>query len=416
MRKNLKALIAVILAALLFLLPGCGRRGKGDVSSVGGGSVSSDPGSASQPGDGQNPGDDGQGGEAGSEEPGGAAGDENGGENSGGDDGEAENDVVDPVYADYVKEEYTYRDYILNRKNSEGKFAVFFFRSDLNMSTFTGASNSGDNTFIIAPDGTTMLIDMNTTGCVSYAIDSIKKLGVKKIDYLVVSHAHEDHMGGYKEVFGSGLEIKRLYTTGSLYFTQGNGMYTELFKTADDMGVPRAVLEEGDKFGFGPAEVEILFPFKGHDWEASYKEGNLNNESMCMRITYKKASFFFGGDIGDAGYEQRQMIQKYGERMRCDVVKMNHHGVAGNNPTDWIDFMKPKIAVGMADSPPSPGVILAYAGAGAATFHTGLDGTVLVTTDGGGTYDIQVEKDRQPGTSFTDLIKPVNGHITVKAG
>ncbi len=445
MKLKWHSVIAACLAVMLLLMAGCGKKDKGVVSSSGGEGSYSSGGGAGFGGNGNGTGENG--GEAGNNEngsggnvggtgngadggsgPAGNTGTGSGsggaGTNGGGNAGSVESEAwSDTVFADYAKTEYTFRDYILDRKNLDGKLAVFYFRSDY--SGFPGGFDPGDNEFILAPDGTTIMIDVNGSGCNSYMIDSIKKLGIKKIDHLFISHTHEDHMGGYREVLNS-FEIGTLYTSASLFYTQGKGMYHELLDMAKKKGIHCEVIssktskdtgksETPYSFNCGPVNVQIFYPWEDMDWEASFKDASLNNESVCMKLTYKNSTFWFGGDIGDNGTEQREMMAKYGDLIKCDIVKMNHHSIQDNNQPDWIEFMHATAAIGVGGKPNGLSAMTNWTGDGVLAFHTGLDGTVLVTTDGSRTYDIQVEKHRSNALYAGLLEEKADGHYKIKA-
>ena len=97
--------------------------------------------------------------------------------------------------------EYKYRDVICDLSLTEGKFACYFFRSNLLRPKPVGVTTSGDATLLIAPDGTTMLIDTNLTPVTARVVDYLNRMGISKLDYLMLSHSDVDHYGGYEALF-----------------------------------------------------------------------------------------------------------------------------------------------------------------------------------------------------------------------
>lgn len=423
MANRLKALTAAVLAVMLVLLCGCGKKGGGVLSSSPGGAG----GSSSAPGspDGETDGDETDGGTGGEEEPGGDGSDDGG--NLPADDGELADDMVDDgeeeeeisEYAEYLADEYTYRDIILNRKDINGKFAVFFFRS--------GCSNEGDFirggdcTLLVAPDGTTMVIDCTTRGNVAYIIDSLKKLGITAVDYFVSTHFHNDHCDGYKEFFDN-IKVGEFWWTGADYYETSGGSGTGMLKMVRKLGIPERVLDwESEPLKFGPATVECVWPDKGHDWAADQAKINNggdaniieNSSSLSLKFTWKKASFFFGGDISyDA---EEAIVARYGSKIQCDIVKMNHHGCDQQNKLPWINAVKPLVAVAMQSDLHDENVFMRYVNCGVVAMHSTIDGTVRITTSGDGTYDVQSEHDRGEDNYFNEYLHAVKGHFQIKA-
>lgn len=303
---------------------------------------------------------------------------------------------------------YEYQDVVLDRSITEGKFACYFFRSDYDYVTWTGSSHAGDSTLLIAPDGTTMLIDCNTTVNTAHVVDYLQRLGIKKLDYFVNSHFHSDHMGGIETLIRN-IEIGQVFTNSADYYADGKAFPNNFMKSLDEAGIPHSVLKEGDEFMFGEAHVKVYSPPEDFDY-TSTKGSAENDGSIVFKFTYGDSSFLFGGDIFLAMEEE--LMAKYGDELKSDVVKMNHHGYIYSEGTEWIKTIGAKIACGEMSSVPSDTVFFRYVLNGAVTMHTALDGTCLVYTDGDGTYDVQVEMERiydMYGSLETD-----NGHLRVE--
>ncbi len=419
MKYKMKGAAAAVLAVLMIILSGCGGRKTGGVSSVGGGPAASG-GEVSGGGNGgtssgqQNGGENDTGGGQDAEDPGAG-----GGQSSEEPSGTVDEDI-DEAYVEYVAKENKYRDALLNKKNWQGKFAVFFLRSESEPANpLSGETRiGGDHTLVISPDGKTMLVDCNITGNVSYTVDFLKRLGIKKLDYFVNSHPHDDHFGGYKYIFDN-FEIDQLVTNYSQIYTDPTGgPHNMIERFRKETGKDPVRVQEGDKFALGSVSVTVYNPPADTDWENEVANDHTNGNSLALRLTYKKASLWLGGDCEDAYglVPLRRMAQKYGAAIQTDVVKFNHHGHNMNGcPEPWLNAVKPKIAVGETSNVLSDAVMLAYEDAGASTFHVALDGTVLVTTSGDGTYDIQAEKDRDEFSFFAGSNKQTNGYMRVSA-
>ncbi len=435
MKYRMKGAAAAVLAVLMIILSGCGGRKTDGVSSGGfsssGGSSSavSGGGNGGTASEQQNGGENVSGGGQNAEDPGAGGGqsseEQNGGGNSGSGDSEEPSDTlnkgIDEAYAEFTATEFKYRDALLNKKNWEGKFAVFFLRSEGEPTNpLSGEQNhSGDNTLVISPEGKTMLVDCNHSAGTAYLVYFLQKLGIKKLDYFVSSHPHADHLEGYWQILDN-FEVEHIISNYSPIYTKPSGEFPyKFYEKAQKLGIEFKQVSEGYSFSFGSVSVKVYNPPADTDWTKEAENDQYNPNSLALRLTYKKASLWLGGDCEEAyGLTPLQrMAKKYGSEIQSDIVKMNHHGfnMAGC-PGSWLDVVKPKIAVGEMSIVQSDSVLLTYQNRGVATFHVALDGTVLVTTSGDGTYDIQTEKDRDEFSFFAGMNNQKNGFMRVTAG
>ena len=313
---------------------------------------------------------------------------------------------------DEVSSYYKYSDVVFDRSIVEGKFAVYFIHSDASMNTYESNTVSGDSVLLIAPDGTTMLIDCNMTSCASRVVAVLQRLGITKLDYFVNTHPHGDHIGGWSVLLRY-MDIGQVYINGSkIYESTGNRYVTGFLDALNEKNIPYDTLYQGDELEFGGAQIEVLWPSPDTDWETCEPTDLLQNDySIVMRVSYKDSSFLFGGDIGRA--TESTLVDTYSEKLRTDIVKMNHHGYTDTSESDkWLDTVQSKIAVAMYYSAHSEESMYRYVLRETTPLYTGIDKTCLVYTSGDGTYDVQVEKDR----SFYDYLLPdmTDGHFTVE--
>lgn len=387
-------IISIILILALLLLPGCNKSGNEDLKNK------SENGNASR--------EDALG------EDTSATGDEDSKNKS--EDGNASREGV--------LEEYT--SVILDRSLIEGQFAVYFFQSVTNTSSYSGSTQGGDSVLLISPDGKTLLYDCSTIVNSSYIAYALQELGIKKIDYFVNSHPHIDHLGGFQT-------IVRYFEVGQVYLPSNEaeyddvveeGGYTKAFwDTVKKQNIPYAFLKEGDTFQFGTdIDVKVYNPPENLDFDNIDE----NEWSLLLKFVYKDSSVLLGGDLGNNEVKlgrasESELVAKYGSELQADVAKMNHHGeslVGGLTKAgsrQWREAVAAKIWVGCRARFADEEQYFNYGAKGAKVFHCFMDGTVLVHTSGDGTYEVQVEKERTAETAeyygSNDL---VNGHVTVK--
>lgn len=326
---------------------------------------------------------------------------------------------------DDVETEGDYSNIIFNRSLVKGKFATYFFRSDVLYQSYSWKGKGGDSVFLISPDGKTLLYDCSTPMNAPYIASALQKLGVKKIDYFVNSHPHIDHLGGFS-IISRYFDIGHIYLmpceNGYTNITAQGGYAVAFWERVQELKIPYSYLAEGDTFQFGTdVSVKVYNPPGNVDFDAVGYD--YNETSLILKFIYKDSSVLLAGDTGNNAEKlgratETELARKYGSELQADVSKMNHHGDANANGNtkagspDWLNAVNSKIYVGMYGSFTDVKQYYTYVATGAKVFHSSMDGTVLVYTSGNGTYDVQVERDRYVDTyGKYDM---VDGHMTVK--
>jgi competence protein ComEC len=194
--------------------------------------------------------------------------------------------------------------------------------------------------------------------------------GIRRIDVLVVTHAHEDHSGG-------AAAMAENFRPGRIWV--GANPPQAFLAAAGRLHIPIDAMRAGEPFPFGGATIEPLSPPPGY---ASIRPGN--NDSLAFRISYGSRSFLLTGDM------ERPMEQRILSAARIghvDVLKVGHHGSKTSTTQEFLDAASPSIAIVSAGFENSFGhphrdVITRLATRHAAILRTDLDGLVTVRTDG----------------------------------
>lgn len=338
----------------------------------------------------------------------------------------SESDTEDSGRDETLPVSEPYADALYDRAALNGKMAVYFFGSDGSVTDSKGTQRrGGDAVLVIAPDGSTMLIDFSTGANSQYLLSSLKKLGVEKIDIAAVTMADMTHVEGYSLIMQS-FPIGKLVTGGynlpaeemnELAKTYdrakiGDRIYDRLLADAKSKGIQRQIVAEGDSFALGEVKVEVLNPPRGY---ADYSQSTdaWAGGSLLLKLTWKSASFLIGGDLLIKNEEE--IAARLGSRLDADVIKINNHGYKTSNSLTWQDAVSAKVAVAeygaeAADNP-ADSVIISYGSTGCVTLLTAQDGTVLVSTSGDGSYDVQVGRDRS--SMLYGTLDAASGHIKV---
>lgn len=192
----------------------------------------------------------------------------------------------------------------------------------------------GDSEFIQLPDGKCMLIDASTSDCAERIIDFISSLGYSKIDYLVATHPHADHIGSMKAVVEH-------FDIGEIYMPRASAntkTYENLLLAIADKGLRINTAKAGVTVIQNDAlSAEFLAPVK-----ASYD--NLNNYSAVLRLQYGNNVFLFMGDAEDTAEMDILKTSEKG-KLKADVLKVGHHGSKTASGFEFVSAVSPKAAV-----------------------------------------------------------------------
>jgi len=240
----------------------------------------------------------------------------------------------------------------------------------------------GDSLLVVLPRGETMLIDgggrlvygrqRNSNLDIGEDVVSLYlwSRGIRRIDVMVATHAHQDHIGGLGAIM-SNFKPRELWT--------GANPPAELLEQARRLGIPSSEKHPARRVERSGATLEVLAPADDY---AAEKVGN--NDSLVLRITYGSRSFLLTGDM-ERGIEARLLAS--GADLHADVLKVGHHGSRTSSTQAFLDAVSPSVALisaGYENSfgHPHPDVLGRLSARHAAVLRTDLDGLVTARTDG----------------------------------
>jgi competence protein ComEC len=235
----------------------------------------------------------------------------------------------------------------------------------------------GDATLVGLPDGKQMLVD----GGGRFGDDEMRvgqrllapalhTLGVERIDYLVLSHEHPDHLQGVLWA-AAYFEVGEFWESG---VPPASHEYQELKWVLAARGVPVRALAAGHPFQAGGALIEPLWPLD----PGVAASGDANDTSLVFRLRHGKASVLFTGDLGA---EAEQELVARGVPLGCTVLKVGHHGSRYASSEEFLAAVAPKAAVisagyGNSFHLPAPSTVARLQARGIRVYRTDLDGTV----------------------------------------
>lgn len=186
-----------------------------------------------------------------------------------------------------------------------------------------------DSTLIIS-DKKTMLIDAGTNEMGEKVVENIKKLGIERIDYLIGTHPHEDHIGGLDDVIKN-FEIGIIYMPKIQTNTK---TFEDVLDAIAEKNLTITIPKKGEKFILGKAECEIMLCGTGTKEE---KE-NLNLSSIVTKVTYGNQNYLFMGDAEKENEQSRTWT-------KVNVLKVGHHGSDTSSSVKFLEQVEPQIAI-----------------------------------------------------------------------
>ncbi len=229
----------------------------------------------------------------------------------------------------------------------------------------------GDSIFIELPTNETVLIDSGEKKYSDFIVSYIKNCGYTKLNYIVATHPHADHIGGLSEII-SELDFDKIYMTNAITTTS---TYEKLLTT---------IQNKGKKISRAKAGVSII------DTDSTLLEfvapvedeyDNLNNYSAVLKLEYYNNSFLF---TGDAEKESEEQITA---DIKADVLKVGHHGSSSSTSDEFLKKVSPDYAVISCGKNndyghPHTEILERLEEKNIAIFRTDLQGTIVFICDG----------------------------------
>lgn len=164
-------------------------------------------------------------------------------------------------------------------------------------------------------------------------VDSLLARGVDTLDWVVLSHNHRDHIGGFLELAGRGVFVRRLYMGPD---TAGAFFRDSVLRVARALGTPVDTLLRGENvsFGGGGNGFEVL-------WPASYLRVGENRASVVLLGKFGASKILLTGDLDSVG--ERHVLEM-NPTLSAELLQVAHHGSAGSNTLSFLSQVSPKYA------------------------------------------------------------------------
>lgn len=228
------------------------------------------------------------------------------------------------------------------------------------------------DSILIQVNGKNLLIDAGSLNTKDIVVSYLKKQGVQKLDYVIATHPHEDHIGGMSSVIKN-FNIGEFFAPKKLADTKA---FEDMVTALNGKKITTAIV--GTKLDLGAnTDCEMLAPISNN-----YED--VNNYSAVIKLTYKNNKFLF---MGDAQKLSEQEIINSNAEISCDVLKVGHHGSSTSSSKEFLDKSSPKIAVissgrGNQFGHPHKETISAFKNRNYTIYRTDLDGSIVLVSDG----------------------------------
>lgn len=225
---------------------------------------------------------------------------------------------------------------------------------------------------LVCSNGEYMLIDGGEPSASDTLTDYLSSLGVTRLSYVICTHGHADHCGGLSAVVES-FEVDEVFISP---YGSDAAAYAEFLDAVRDAGLDAEAPDMGVKYRLGEAQFEFLGPVEDHK--------NVNDDSLVLRLAYGDTSFLFTGDM--TAKAEKELIND-GVSVRCDVLKVGHHGSSGSSCYQFLYEAQPKIAViscadGNKYGHPHEETLSRLRDADVTVYRTDVDGSVVIFSDG----------------------------------
>ncbi|HEY3329329.1 MAG TPA: ComEC/Rec2 family competence protein [Capsulimonadaceae bacterium] len=266
----------------------------------------------------------------------------------------------------------------------------------------------GDSIFLRMPNGKTVLIDgggHNDSMDLSKVSDVGEKTvlpflrheGVNRVDLIILTHPHGDHVGGLSAVVRA-LPVGRVLD-GTVLPCDAEA-YRRFIDDTAARRVPRQRAVRGMRIQLGEVAMDVLNPpGSGEPYGTEPNNDTVNNYSTVVRVTYGRTHLMLTGDAQTEAEDS--MIEAYPNGLQCDVLKCGHHGAHNATSDEWLSAVRPSVAVISCAAHnryghPAPQTMAALVQHHVTPYITARDGAVTVTSDGS-RVTVTTERERSGG-------------------
>ena len=190
----------------------------------------------------------------------------------------------------------------------------------------------GEAILIRSPSKEAILIDAGPLSSGYVVMHYLRKLNIKKIDYMIVTHMHQDHAGGLFH-FLPQLQVGTIFDNGA--DLSGNDIYEEYLMIVRNLEIPRKTLKYGNRLQLADLILDVISPI-------GKISGDMNEDSIVAQLRYGDVNFLLAADLTKKGEKK---LMEEGIDLESHVLKIGHHGACDATSAEFLDAVRPDIAV-----------------------------------------------------------------------
>ncbi|MBZ6496080.1 ComEC/Rec2 family competence protein [Natrinema longum] len=273
-------------------------------------------------------------------------------------------------------------------------------------------AGQADSTLVVTPADETILIDTGEYRDDGQAvIDYLETHDIDRIDHLVATHGHADHIGGHPEVVEyleeEGEGVGAAYDSGVPHTTATYDGYLDAIEAYD---VRLFEVVAGDTL---PLEDDALEATVLNPPEDGQGDG-VDENGVVLSIAFGGFTYLTTGDIG--AETERRLVENHGDDLAADAYQAGHHGSSTSSSAPFLETVDPAVAIvsSARDSQyghPHDEVLEAFDDRGIETYWTGVHGDIVLTSDGS---DITVNTERDATTDPGALLERTETHSALE--
>lgn len=225
------------------------------------------------------------------------------------------------------------------------------------------------DSILLSCGGEAMLIDAGNNEDGDSIVAYLRSSGVSQLKYAVGTHPHTDHIGGMDDVFDA-IPVETVLLPDAITTTK---TFSDMLDAIERNNLRVAVPQRGDTYQLGGATITVV---------SAAQSDELNNTSLVLKATFGSTSFLF---MGDAEAEVENAILRAGTDVKCDVLKLGHHGADTSTSDAFLAAASPKAAViscGANNSYGHPSQSTLDKLVSVPVWRTDLNGTITAVSDG----------------------------------